>query len=154
MIALVVAACLSLPANATVIDGFRAPSCPRCAGNRGIEYAFASPTVSAGAPGQVVFAGAVGGRNYVVLRHANDPRVRITYGRLATIAVQLGDEVQVGATLGQASGVLYLGVRVGRIYVDPQSSGSSATPRFRTTLGARRGSAGHLGGACELRETR
>jgi murein DD-endopeptidase MepM/ murein hydrolase activator NlpD len=110
--------------------------------------------VSAGAPGQVVFAGAVGGRNYVVLRHANDPRVRITYGRLATIAVQRGDEVQVGATLGQASGVLYLGVRVGRIYVDPQSSGSSATPRFRTTLGARRGSAGHLGGACELRETR
>ena len=154
MIALVVAACLSLPANATVIDGFRAPSCPRCAGNRGIEYAFASPTVSAGAPGQVVFAGAVGGRNYVVLRHANDPRVRITYGWLATIAVQRGDEVQVGAALGQSSGVLYVGVRVGQTYVDPQSRGSGATPRFRTTLGARRGSAGHLGGACELRETR
>jgi murein DD-endopeptidase MepM/ murein hydrolase activator NlpD len=102
----------------------------------------------------VVFAGVVGGRNYVVLRHANDPRVRITYGRLATIAVQHGDEVAVGATLGQSSGVLYVGVRVGQTYVDPHSSGSGATPRFRTTLGARRGSGGHLGGACESRESR
>ena len=154
MIALVVAVCLSLPANATVIDGFRAPSCPRCAGNRGIEYALDSPTVSAGAPGRVVFAGAVGGRNYVVLRHANDPRVRITYGRLATIAVQRGDDVAVGATLGQSSGVLYVGVRVGQTYVDPQSSSSGATPRFRTTLGVRRGSVGDHGGVCESRETR
>jgi hypothetical protein len=80
--------------------------------------------------------------------------VRITYGRLATIAVQRGDEVAVGATLGEASGVLYVGVRVGQTYVDPLASGSGATPRFRTTLGARRGLAGHFGGACESRESR
>ncbi|NBO32849.1 MAG: M23 family metallopeptidase [Actinobacteria bacterium] len=154
MIALVVAACLTLPANATVIEGFRAPACERCAGNRGIEYVVASSTVSAGAPGQVVFAGAVGGRNYVVVRHADDPRVRITYGRLASLAVQQGDEVQVGATLGHTMGELYVGVRVGQTYVNPQPQGSTSTPRFRTTLGAGRGSSGQLGGACGPRESR
>lgn len=154
MIALFVAACLSLPTNATVIDGFRAPACPRCAGNRGIEYAHASPTVSAGAPGLVVFAGVVGGRKYVVLRHSHDPRVRITYGRLASIAVQRGDEVQVGATLGQSTGMLYVGVRVGQTYVDPHSSATGATPRFRTTLGVGRVSVGQLSGVCQLQESR
>ena len=159
MISLLLAACLSLPANATVVDPFRAPACERCAGNRGIEFALATSTVVAGAPGQVVFAGAVGGRNYVVIRHRHDPQVRVTYGGLRSVAVQPNEVVRVGTTLGEIDGLLFVGLRVGETYINPASHISAAhaggatkhagatnragdatspprPPRFRVTLGA------------------
>ena len=151
MLSVVAAVCLVLPAGASVVDPFRAPECERCAGNRGIEYAVAAGTpVVSGLRGSVTFAGRVAGRNYVVVRAAADPRVRVTYGGLGSVAVARGDAVRVGDRLGTAGAALHVGARVGETYVDPlgfsggESRGVSggatprsgaASPRFRVTLG-------------------
>jgi murein DD-endopeptidase MepM/ murein hydrolase activator NlpD len=146
MLAVVVGACLSLPSHHHVIDDFRAPACERCAGNRGLELA-TSPggAVEAGANGVVTFAGAVGGRNYVVVRTSADPSLRLTYGRLSAIEVSTGQSVVRGQSLGRASEALFFGVRRGDTHLDPlrfvgRSGGDAsistpATPRFRITLG-------------------
>ncbi len=137
--------CLALPSNATVIDSFRAPECSRCAGNRGIEYAVpANAVVRSGLRGEVVFVGMVANVRYVVVRASADPRVRVTYGGLADVAVGQGEELRRGDALGSmgesdARGIarLHLGVRVGDEYIDPLvvARGSAAKPRFRVTLG-------------------
>ena len=147
--ALVASVCLVVPSSAVVVDPFRAPTCDRCAGNRGLELALpAGLPVTAGADGTVVFAGQVGGRNYVVLRAARDSRVRITYGGIDAIAVQRGERVARGQRLGRSIGHLFLGVRLGDRYVDPLTLavdgatsttaplGVAAAPRFRVTLGS------------------
>ena len=151
MLAFLASVCLVLPAGASVVDPFRAPECQRCAGNRGIEYAVAAGTpVVSGVRGSVTFAGRVGGRNYVVVRADADPRVRVTYGGLGSVAVARGVAVRVGDRLGTAGAALHVGVRVGETYVDPLgfsggvsrgvSGGATphssvARPRFRVTLG-------------------
>jgi murein DD-endopeptidase MepM/ murein hydrolase activator NlpD len=147
VLALFASVCLVLPAGASIVDPFRAPECERCAGNRGIEYAVvAGAPVVSGLSGSVAFAGRVAGRNYVVVRAAADPRVRVTYGGLATVAVARGNVLRTGDRLGTAGTTLHVGMRVGEAYVDPRgvdrgASGGSAPPtvrprpRFRVTLG-------------------
>ena len=135
--------CLLLPTNAGVIDPFREPPCARCAGNRGVELAVdANSAVPAGLAGTVTFAGRVAQYVYVVVRSTDDPTVRVTYGRLSSVAVQRGDTVVVGTPVGVANPVLFVGVRVGDEYVDPlrltnkRVVHSGSRPRFRVTLGA------------------
>jgi len=143
--------CLALPSNATVVDPFRAPECARCAGNRGIEYAVpANAVVRSGLRGEVVFVGMVANVRYVVVRASADPRVRVTYGGLADVVVEQGEELRRGDALGtmgesdargsgdaRGTARLHLGVRVGDEYMDPLvvARGSAAKPRFRVTLG-------------------
>ncbi len=137
--ALAVGVCLVLPNNATVIDSFRAPTCERCAGNRGLELAVSEGSdVVAGVRGTVSFAGAVGGRNYVVVRSLINTEVRVTYGGLAATSVQRGDVVTRGQRIGVAQTTMHLGVRIGEQYVDPvHMTGVDVRPRYRITLGAR-----------------
>lgn len=110
--------CLHPPLPARVVDPFREPPCPYCAGNRGIEYEPPPGTaVAAGRAGRVTFAAAVAGVRYVVVEHRGGWRT--TYGRLATIQVGVGDTVEAGATLGTSTERFFLGLRDGERYVDP-----------------------------------
>lgn len=144
--ALLTAVCLVLPPDAVVIDTFRAPSCVRCAGNRGVELAMTpGRSLVAGLGGEVSYAGLVGGQWYVVVRSDVDRRVRVTYGGLRSVAVSTGERVQRGDRIGEASATLHVGVRVHDVYIDPlgvvDPPGGvlgSAPPRFRVTLGAAR----------------
>ncbi|MFZ9843947.1 MAG: murein hydrolase activator EnvC family protein [Ilumatobacteraceae bacterium] len=138
-----------MPAHTHVIDPFRAPPCDRCAGNRGLDLATTAGTdVRAATNGTVTFAGLVAGRNYVVVRASADRRVRVTYGGLASVAVEQGQVVRTGESLGTASDTLFFGVRIGDRHVDPATFTRSAKatpagaanetparPRFRITLG-------------------
>jgi hypothetical protein len=92
----------------------------------------------------VSFAGLVGGRLYVVVRAANDPRVRVTYGGLASRRVNIGDTITTGEPLGVAESSLFVGLRIGDRYVDPTryvaadrrpGASTPGRPRFRITLG-------------------
>lgn len=110
--------CWPAPVAGRVVDPFRAPSCPWCAGNRGLEYSVASRVdVRAVAPGEVSFAGSVAGVGYVVVRLDNG--WRHTYGRLITRTVDVGDRVDTSAVVGRASGGFFFGLRIGDEYADP-----------------------------------
>lgn len=112
------APCWPPPVTATVVDPFRAPSCPWCPGNRGIEYATVpGSSVRAVASGRVTFAGRVAHVRYVVVEIASG--WRITYGRLAETALRRGDRVVAGAIVGTSGDRLHLGVRDGDRYLDP-----------------------------------
>ena len=112
------AACWPPPVEAPVTDPFRAPTCPYCAGNRGIEYGTrAGAQVRAVAAGRVTFAGAVAGTTYVVVEHADG--LRVTYGNLDDRRVGVGDAVVRGMVLGDAAGHFHLGLRRGDTYIDP-----------------------------------
>jgi murein DD-endopeptidase MepM/ murein hydrolase activator NlpD len=101
-----------------VTDPFRAPSCPYCPGNRGIEYSVLGGThVRAVAAGTVTWAGSVAGTRYVVVRLANGWRV--TYGQLTNALLSTGDNVVPGVRVGTASGSFYFGLRIGANYRDP-----------------------------------
>ena len=120
-----------MPAHTHVIDPFRAPPCDRCAGNRGLDLATTAGTdVRAASNGTVTFAGLVAGRNYVVVRASADRRVRVTYGGLASLAVEQGRVVRTGESLGTAADTLFFGVRVGDRHVDPApfTRSANATP--------------------------
>jgi murein DD-endopeptidase MepM/ murein hydrolase activator NlpD len=112
------APCLRPPVVGEVVDPFRAPACPWCAGNRGIEYRVGAgtPVVNAAA-GVVEFAGAVAGTTYVVVRLANG--WRLTYGQLTSLRVEQGDRVLAGRVVGEVDGAFFLGLRVGDEYADP-----------------------------------
>jgi murein DD-endopeptidase MepM/ murein hydrolase activator NlpD len=108
-----------LPTHLAVVGEYREPPCPYCAGRRGIEYALAEgDPVLAAASGEVSFAGMVGGVRYVVVRTRIGALV--THGFLREIAVQQGDRVKQGAQMGQSTGRLFIGVRLGGKYVDPE----------------------------------
>jgi murein DD-endopeptidase MepM/ murein hydrolase activator NlpD len=112
--------CLLPPVQAVVSDPFRTPECPYCAGNRGLEYAPADATpVVAGAAGSVTFAGSVAGVKYVVVELAGG--YRLTYGRLATIAVARGQAVVAGQVVATTTRRLFFGVRLGEDYLDPSA---------------------------------
>ncbi|MEL6891482.1 MAG: M23 family metallopeptidase [Actinomycetota bacterium] len=112
------APCWLPPVPGEVIDPFREPPCPYCAGNRGIEYRVAAGTaVRAVATGVVTFSGPVAGVGYVVVRHGDGRR--ITYGRLAARTVDRGDRVIARMVVGRTTDRFHLGVRVGERYVDP-----------------------------------
>lgn len=112
------APCWVPPVRGDIIDPFRKPPCPYCAGNRGIEY-----RVSPGQPvravqaGEVTYAGSVAATSYVVITHANG--WKITYGRLAAIEVTRGQRVARGTQLGVTGSTFYFGLRVDDDYTDP-----------------------------------
>lgn len=123
--------CWRPPVEAAVADPFRAPECPWCAGNRGIEY---QPTpgrpVTSVQAGTVTFSGDVAGVRYVVVEHADG--LRATYGRLATASQSVGTRLPAGATVGVAgSGTTYFGLRLGDEYVDPTPFLGVVEPRPR-----------------------
>lgn len=103
--------CWPPPVVAPIRDGFRAPACRWCPGNRGIDYATrAGQPVSAVAPGDVTFAGAVSRVGYVTVRLADGRRV--SYGGLTELQVITGDTVVTGQLLGTAAGdTVHLGLR-------------------------------------------
>ena len=106
------------PVDGVVVDPYRPPSNPYGPGNRGIDLA--SPpgsAVVAPADGVVSFAGQVGGKLYVVIRHADG--VRTTMGQLASIAVVTGQHVVAGEQVGTTAGRIHFGARVGNEYIDP-----------------------------------
>jgi murein DD-endopeptidase MepM/ murein hydrolase activator NlpD len=112
------APCWVPPVSGVVSDPFREPSCPYCAGNRGIEYRVGSSAmVRAVGSGIVSWAGTIAGTTYVVVRHRDGWRV--TYGRLSNASLRTGDVVLAGTAVGRASGSFYFGLRVGQRYVDP-----------------------------------
>lgn len=114
----VAAPCWRPPVAGRVVDGFRQPPCPYCAGNRGMEYGVAAGTrVSAVASGVVTWAGSIADTRYVVVQHGDG--WRITYGRLDGSSLRQGDRVARGASIGTASGEFYFGLRVGEVYRDP-----------------------------------
>ena len=106
------------PVDGPVVDGFRPPATPYGAGNRGIDYATepGAPVVAA-AGGEVVFAGPVAGDLHVVVLHPDG--IRTSYSFLASISVRRGQQVDAGATVGTAGGVLHFGARAGETYLDP-----------------------------------
>lgn len=120
-----------LPVHLPVVDGFRAPACTWCAGNRGIEYAVdAGSAVTSAVAGTVTYAGRVAGAGYVVVRSARG--VLVTHGGLATISAHRGETVRPGDALGVSGSALYIGVRVGGAYVDPvrcSTAGRDTRPR-------------------------
>jgi murein DD-endopeptidase MepM/ murein hydrolase activator NlpD len=109
--------CWREPVSGVVIDPFRPPDCPWCAGNRGLEYHTNPGSVRAVAAGLVSFSGTVVGTRFVVVRLANG--WQITYGRLAGAAVERGDRVISGSVIGSVRSAFYFGVRVDGRYVDP-----------------------------------
>lgn len=106
------------PVAAPVVDGFRPPTSPYGPGNLGLEYdTTAGDDVRAAAAGIVTFAGQVAGRWFVTVLH--DDRIRTTYGRLRSIAVQRGDAVGAGQVVGDAGEGLIWTARLGGAHLDP-----------------------------------
>lgn len=106
------------PVDAPLADPFRAPSSPRGAGNRGVDYTTTPGTaVVASAGGQVVFAGRVGTGIHVVVLHADG--LRTSYSFLAALAVRRGEPVEAGQVVGRAGPSLHFGARAGEAYLDP-----------------------------------
>ena len=106
------------PVRGTVIDGFRAPACQRCAGHRGVTIATsAGAQVRAVTSGGIVFVGRVARVLYVVEDIGRGARV--TYGHLGSSGVEVGSTVVAGQAIGVGSDRLYLGVRVHGSYVNP-----------------------------------
>ena len=113
------AECFWPPVAAPIVDHFRDPACPYCAGNRGLEYATAPGTaVRALAAGTVTFAGDVAGTRYLVVEHADGRRA--TYGRLDTMNAVNGAVVAAGSVVATTTAALFVGLRDGEIYVDPE----------------------------------
>ncbi|MEM7341884.1 MAG: M23 family metallopeptidase [Actinomycetota bacterium] len=109
---------LGPPVDAAVVDPFRRPSHRFGPGNRGIEYdTSGGEEVVAAATGTVDFAGPVGGRRYVVLRHPGDRRT--TYGPLSGAGVVRGQNVTAGAKIGEADAGFHFTLRIGDTYHDP-----------------------------------
>jgi murein DD-endopeptidase MepM/ murein hydrolase activator NlpD len=116
--AAVAAPCWQPPVAGRVTDPFRAPSCPFCAGNRGLEYRVGANTqVRAVAAGVVAWAGSIAGTSYVVVRHTNGWRT--TYGQLSRSGLRTGDRLARRSLIGTASDSFYFGLRVGEEYRDP-----------------------------------
>ena len=109
----------------SVVHGFDPPSDPYGPGHRGVDLlAPAGGLVRATADGVVTFAGFVAGRGVVTVSHGG---VRSTYEPVIA-TVHPGDHVHAGDPLGRLSAgpghcglrtCLHLGVRVGKVYLDP-----------------------------------
>lgn len=117
------------PTDRSIEDPFRRPLNPFASGNRGLEYS-TSPgdPLRAIGDGVVTFAGRIAGRWYVTVLHPDGLRSSTSY--LARLAVARGDVVSAGQILGWA-GVAnaHLGVRSGRLYLDPAVLFSLPRPR-------------------------
>ena len=106
------------PVDGPVVDRFRPSASGYGAGNLGIEYA-TSPgaPVRAAAPGEVVYAGQVGGSLHVVVLHADG--IRTSYSFLDAVTVVRGQQVRAGERVGVAGSSVHFGARAGEAYVDP-----------------------------------
>lgn len=114
----VLAECWQPPVAGPVVDPFRAPACPWCPGNRGVEYSTRpGGLVRAVRSGTVTFSGAVADTIYVVVEHPDG--VRATYGSLASTWVRRGDVVVARAIVGVSGRRVHFGLRDGRRYLDP-----------------------------------
>ncbi|HYN31449.1 MAG TPA: M23 family metallopeptidase [Ilumatobacteraceae bacterium] len=112
------APCWRAPVVGTVVDPFRAPACPWCAGNRGVEYRVGrNSRVVAAESGTVVFVGEVADTRYVVVELPGG--WRHTYGRLSIARVVAGDVVVAGAEIARTTTEFLFGLRVGDEYADP-----------------------------------
>jgi murein DD-endopeptidase MepM/ murein hydrolase activator NlpD len=112
------APCWRPPVAGVVVDPFRAPACPWCAGNRGVEYRVGrNSRVVAAESGTVVFVGEVADTRYVVVELPGG--WRHTYGRLASTRVVAGDVVVAGAEIARTTTEFLFGLRVGDDYADP-----------------------------------
>ena len=126
--ALAAVVCLAAPAmvpvEGRVVDWFRQPVCPRCAGNRGLEFS-ATPGASVVAPlaGAVTFAGRVGGVRYVVVASDEVEELNVVLGGLDSDTVAVGDRLVRGTPVGMAGTWLFLGTRMG-----PRSDGRYLDP--------------------------
>jgi alpha-beta hydrolase superfamily lysophospholipase len=106
------------PVDGPVVDPFRPPLHAWAPGNRGVDYLVDPGTpVAAAAPGEVAFAGQVGGDLHVVVLH--DDGLRTSYSFLASITVRRGERVARGDPVGTAAGAVHFGVRDGDRYLDP-----------------------------------
>lgn len=106
------------PVDGPVVDFFRPPASPFGPGNRGVDYATApGAVVRASGDGEVVFAGPVGGRLHVVVRHADG--IRTSYSFLASVTVRRGEAVTAGQEVGRSGSSLHFGARRGDAYFDP-----------------------------------
>lgn len=124
------APCWNPPVAGRVVDPFRMPACTWCPGNRGIEYEVGPGTVVRSvAPGSVEFSGSVAGERYVVVRLTNG--WQITYGRVASRIVEVGQSVLVGSVIGVADDEFLFGLRIDGEYADP-------APYLGTPTGRRR----------------
>lgn len=124
------APCWSSPVDAPVVDPYRAPPCPYCPGNRGLEFGpRPGEPVRAVAGGVVSFAGVVAGVRYVVVDHGDG--LRATYGRLDTASARRGSRVAAGERVGTTTDRFYFGLRRG---VAPDDVPVDPTPM----LGVRR----------------
>ena len=114
--------CWRPPVAGEIVDRFRAPACPFCAGNRGLEFGLSDPTanehIRSVEAGVVTFSGRVADTYYVVIEHSN--QWKITYGRLRAVMVEQGQRVARGGRLGSARGEFYFGLRVGGVYRNPE----------------------------------
>jgi hypothetical protein len=104
LVSSLVSLCLVAPVAGPIDAPFVAPACPYCAGNRAIDYVTATDEI-VGAPiaGVVHFAGQVGGRGYVTIRHGD---TLVAVGGLGEIdpAVRRDRSVRAGQVVGRAVG--------------------------------------------------
>jgi len=106
------------PVVAPVVDGYRPPAHIGAPGNRGWEYVTDPGTVVVAAGGGVVvFAGPIGGSNYISIQHPDGRRT--TYSHVDTVTVTRGDVVSAGTPIATSGARLHFGVRVGNEYRDP-----------------------------------
>ena len=106
------------PVDGPVVDGFRPPTAPYGAGNRGVDYATQpGAAVRAAAAGMVAFSGRVGAGRHVVVLHADG--IRTSYSFLASLDVRRGQRVVAGQPLGTSAAALHFGARAGDAYLDP-----------------------------------
>jgi murein DD-endopeptidase MepM/ murein hydrolase activator NlpD len=124
------APCWQPPVVGRIVDPFRAPTCPYCSGNRGLEYRVGDDVaVRSVAAGTVTYSGTIAGTTYVIVDLANGWKV--TYGRLTSSSAHRGDRIGRGAVVGRASGDFYFGLRIGGEYRDPQPHLGRLTGRPR-----------------------
>ncbi len=131
--------CLIPPVRAPIVVFFRAPSCPWCPGQRGIEYGIGtSVSVRAAAAGLVTFTGVVVGVRYAVVTQFDG--FVATYGMLDDTSLRTGEYVSAGQLVGHASSRLYFGLRRDGTYVDPvpRLGVASTRPRLVPSDGSRR----------------
>jgi hypothetical protein len=114
------------PVAGGVARAFEPPRSRYGPGHLGVDFLAAPGTpVGAAGPGEVSFAGTVGGSLHVVVAHAGG--LRTSYSFLAGVAVRRGQTVRAGTTLGTSGGtganhgrdVVHFGLRSGDTYVDP-----------------------------------
>lgn len=115
------------PVAAPVVDGYRPPAHIGAPGNRGWEYRTEpGATVVAAGAGVVVFAGPIGGSDYVSIQHPDGRRT--TYSHVASITVEVGDAVSAGEPIATSGERLHFGVRVGQEYRDPAGLFTASAP--------------------------